>query len=237
MNAAKLLEQIPLFSDMSSEDLARVVQHTQELVCEKGNILFREGDKAEYLYVLVSGLAQMTAKGPEGQQTVIEILYPGDSFILAAVITGKRFLMSAEVVKSSRVLKIPGAELVGLIRHGGDFGLNMMATLSTQYRSMVRQVKNQRLRTTAQRVAAFLLDLAYDQGRGENCIILPHTKKMLAALLGMSQEGLSRTFTALREQGVTIDHKQVRIESIVKLRRFCGFSNKLDASDRITPKE
>jgi len=237
MTVANLLEQIPLFSGMSQEDLERVAQHTQELVCEKGNFLFREGDKAEYLYVLLSGLAQMTARGPEGQQTVIEILYPGDSVILAAVITGKRFLMSAEVVKSSRVLKIPGAQLIELIRHGGDFGLSMVATISTQYRSMVRQVKNQRLRTTAQRVAAFLLDLAYDQGRGENRITLPHTKKLLAALLGMSQEGLSRTFTALREQGVLIDHKHVQIESIIKLRRFCGFSNKLDASDRISPKE
>ncbi|WP_275099986.1 cyclic nucleotide-binding domain-containing protein [Sedimenticola hydrogenitrophicus] len=237
MIAAKLLEQIPLFADMSHEDLERVAQHTEELVCEKGNYLFREGDKANDLYVLLSGLAQMTARGPEGQQTVIEIIYPGDSFILAAVISGKRFLMSAEVVKRSQVLKIPGTALTELIRNGGDFGLSMLATLSTQYRSMVRQVKNQRLRTTAQRVAAFLLDLAYDQGRGENRITLPHSKKMLAALLGMSQEGLSRTFTALREQGVVIDHKQVQIESIIKLRRFCGFSNKLDASDRISMKE
>lgn len=237
MIAASVFEQIPLFSGMCQEDLEQVAQHSQELVCEKGNFLFREGDKAEYLFVLLSGLVQMTAKGPEGQQTVIEILYPGDSVVLAAVITGKRFLMSAEVVKRSSVLKIPGSELIELIRHGGDFGLSMLATMSTQYRSMVRQVKNQRLRSTAQRVAAFLLDLTYERGRGENRITLPHSKKMLAALLGMSQEGLSRTFTALREQGVVIDNKQVQIESITKLRRFCGFSNMLDASDRVPPKE
>ncbi len=237
MIAAKLLEQIPLFSETSLEDLELVARHTDELVCGKGSYLFREGDKAESLYVLLSGLVQMTARGPEGQQTVIEILYPGDTFILAAVITGKRFLMTAEVVKSARVLRISGTKLIELIRHGGDFGLRMLATLSTQYRSMVRQVKNQRLRTTSQRVAAFLLDLAYDQGRGENRITLPHNKKMLAALLGMSQEGLSRTFTALRQEGVSIENKQVHIESIIKLRKFCGFSNKLDASDRISPKE
>ncbi|MCW8890349.1 MAG: helix-turn-helix domain-containing protein [Sedimenticola sp.] len=233
MTEAQILEQIPLFSGMTPEDLEQVAQLTEEVTCDKGNFLFREGDKADHLYVLLGGLVQLTAKGPEGQQTVIEILYPGDSFILAAVITHKRFLMSAEVVRKARVLKIPGAELIELIRHGGDFGVNMMATLSGQFRTMVRQVKNQRLRTTAQRVAAFLLDLAYDQGRGENRITLPHSKKLLASLLGMSQEGLSRTFTALREQGVEIDHNQVHIESIIKLRRFCGFSNKLDATDRI----
>jgi CRP/FNR family transcriptional activator FtrB len=234
---AHVLEQIPLFSGMTGDDLEQIAQHAVEVSCDKGNYLFREGDKADHLYVLLSGLVQMTARGPEGQQTVIEILYPGDSFILAAVITHKRFLMSAEVVKSARVLRVPGDELVELIRHGGDFGLTMMATLSTQFRSMVRQVKNQRLRTTAQRVAAFLLDLAYEQGRGENRITLPHSKKMLAALLGMSQEGLSRTFTALKEQGVEIDHNQVHIDSIVKLRRFCGFSNMLDASDRLSRKD
>lgn len=232
MIAANVLEQIPLFYDMGREDLERVALHTQELVCEKGNYLFREGDKADYLYILMSGLVQMTAKGPGGQQTVIEILYPGDSFVLAAVITNKRFLMSAEAVQRVKVLKIPGEQLIELIRHGGDFGLRMLATLSTQYRSMVRQVKNQRLRTTAQRVAAFLLDLAHDQERGENHIVLPHSKKMLAALLGMSQEGLSRTFSALREQGVVIDNKQVQIASVAKLRRFCGFSAVLDASER-----
>ncbi len=237
MIEAHLLDQIPLFSGTTPKDLERVAWLTLEVECEKGNFLFREGDKADYLYILLSGLVQLTARGPEGQQTVIEILYPGDSFILAAVITHKRFLMSAEVVKKARVLKIPADELIELIRHGGDFGLNMMSTLSAQFRTMVRQVKNQRLRSTAQRVAAFLLDLAYDQGRGENRITLPHSKKLLAALLGMSQEGLSRTFTALKEQGVEIDHNQVHIESIIKLRRFCGFSNKLDATDRINPKD
>ncbi len=237
MIEAHLLEQIPLFSGMTPDDLEQVAKLTDEVTCDKGNFLFREGDKANHLYVLMSGLVQLTARGPEGQQTVIEILYPGDSFILAAVITHKRFLMSAEVVKTARVLKIPGPELIELIRHSGDFGVTMMATLSTQFRTMVRQVKNQRLRTTAQRVAAFLLDLAYDQGRGENRITLPHSKKLLAALLGMSQEGLSRTFLALKEQGVEIDHNQVHIESIIKLRRFCGFSNKLDTTDRINLKD
>ena len=228
-----LLAQIPLFSDLDGDELDTLAGHAEALSCDKGNYLFREGDKADHLYLLVSGLVQLTAKGPEGQQTVIEILYPGDAFIMAAVFAQKRFLMSAEVVKKAQVIRIPAEDLISLIRGGGDFGLRMMASLSTQFRTMVRQVKNQRLRTTAQRVAAFLLDLAYEQGRGETLITLPHTKKMLAALLGMSQEGLSRTFAALKEQGVDVAHNRVQIESIPKLRRFCGFSNKLDASDRL----
>ena len=237
MNDPRLFEQIPLFSGMDEQQRQMLADSAHNMVCEKGNFLFREGDRADHLLILLEGLVQLSARGPEGQHTVIEVLYPGDAFVLAAVITRKRYLVSAEVVKRAQVLKVPGEKLIEMIRHGGDFGLNMMATLSTQFRSMVRQVKNQRLRTTAQRVAAFLLDLAYDQGRGENHITLPHSKKMLAALLGMSQEGLSRTFSALREQGVEVAHNQVHIESILRLRRFCGFSNKLDASDRISPKE
>ena len=237
MNDPKLFAQIPLFAGMTEQQRRMLADRASNIVCEKGNFLFREGERADHLLLLLAGLVQLTARGPEGQHTVIEVLYPGDFFLLAAVITQKRYLMSAEVVKTARVLKVPGEALIEMIRQDGDFGLNMMATLSTQFRSMVRQVKNQRLRTTAQRVAAFLLDLAYDQGRGENHITLPHSKKMLAALLGMSQEGLSRTFSALREQGVEVAHNQVHIDSIIRLRRFCGFSNKLDASDRIGPKE
>ncbi len=234
MNDPSLFEQIPLFSKMNEEQRQMLANSAERVVCDKGNYLFREGDRADHLYLLLEGMVQLTAKGPEGQQTVIEVLYPGDSFLLAAVITQKRFLMSAEAVKKSQVLKVPSEDLIEMIRGGGDFGLNMMLAISTQYRAMVRQVKNQRLRTTAQRVAAFLLDLAYDQGRGENRIMLPHSKKVLAALLGMSQEGLSRTFAALKEQGVVVNHNQVEIESIIKLRRYCGFSNKLDASDRVS---
>ena len=58
--------------------------------------------------MLSEGAVKLTAQQLDGRESVIELLQPVDSFIMAAVLTTKPYLMSAEAITFVRVLLIPG---------------------------------------------------------------------------------------------------------------------------------
>lgn len=83
---------------------------------------------------------------------------------------------------------------------------------------MVRAVKNQKLRSGVERLANHLVMLrASEPGAGAN-VVLRHEKRVLASLLGMTPENLSRAFAALRKIGVGVSGAVVTISNINALR-------------------
>jgi CRP/FNR family transcriptional activator FtrB len=80
-------------------------------------------------------------------------------------------------------------------------------------------VKNQKLRTGAERLANWILETDQRQGnRGR--ILLPYDKRTLAAYLGMTPESLSRKFASLVDHGVTGCRREVTITNREALRKW-----------------
>lgn len=65
----------------------------------------------------------------------------------------------------------------------------------------MKEVKGQKLRTGAERLANWLLQRA--DGEGADRIPLPFEKRVLSSLPGMTPEHLSRAFAVLKTHGVT----------------------------------
>jgi CRP-like cAMP-binding protein len=82
--------------------------------------------------------------------------------------------------------------------------------------SLVAQVEELKARTGAQRVAAFLLELAPCKS-GACEVTLPYEKTLIAGRLGLQPESLSRAFAKLKAYGVTIKVNQASIEYVEKL--------------------
>ena len=98
-------------------DLAEVVA---------GDVLFREGTLPESLYVLLDGQVSLTGTAADASSTVIDILGPASSFVLANVLMDEPYLMGAEAIAGSRLVRI-GAEPMRAAggvptgrRHGDD---------------------------------------------------------------------------------------------------------------------
>ena len=77
-----------------------------------------------------------------------------------------------------------------------------------------------KLRSSAQRLAAFLLRLAEDTDVRPARFVLPYEKRFLAAKIGCTQENLSRAFAALRPLGVESQRGAVVISDVEALRTF-----------------
>ena len=84
---------------------------------------------------------------------------------------------------------------------------------------MVKDLKNQRLRTGLERLANWIL--AHDEQLGApGTFKLPIEKRALASLLGMRPENLSRSFGELADLGVTVDGAKVTIRDMAALTKF-----------------
>jgi CRP/FNR family transcriptional activator FtrB len=95
----------------------------------------------------------------------------------------------------------------------------VVTELAQRYRGLVKDLKNQRLRTGIERLANWIL--AHNEKIGRpGSFRLPIEKKALANLLDMRPENLSRSFAELTKLGVRIDGAAVTIVDIATLTEF-----------------
>lgn len=174
-----------------------------------GTTLLMEGDPVDFLYVLIEGLAELQGTWND-KETTLAVLRPVSTFILAAVVLDAHALMTARTIERSDILMISGEAVRRAMKEDAGFAVAVAEELSGCYRGLVRTVKNQKLRGASERLANYLLAEQVNQGGGPT-LVLPHEKRVLASLLGMTPENLSRAFANLADYGVTVSGPEVAI--------------------------
>ncbi|MEC9367912.1 MAG: helix-turn-helix domain-containing protein, partial [Pseudomonadota bacterium] len=89
------------------------------------------------------------------------------------------------------------------------FARSVVLELGGRYRGKVKSLKNQKLRSSVERLANYLLQQLQSQSDDEK-LVLPMEKRALASLLGMTPENLSRAFNTLGPYGVQVEGAVVR---------------------------
>jgi CRP/FNR family transcriptional regulator, transcriptional activator FtrB len=188
--------------------------------------LAREGDPADFLHVIVDGQIEMYSAYRD-RETTISVIGPGHSFIVAAVILDRIYLKSARALLPSRVLLIPAEAVRRCFAEDAAFARALALELAGAYRGVVRELKNQKLRSSLERLANWLL--AHDNETGTTGrFALPFDKKILASRLGMAPEVLSRSIAALIPYGVTVAGPAVTISDRAALSRLACPSPTID---------
>ncbi len=209
---------LPLFRDVAETPFADLVRAGFLQRFPPGVVLINESDPADFLHVVVEGLVEMFASGG-GRDTTISIVRPVGVFILAAVLNDQVYLQSARTLEKSQVLMIPAESVRTALVADAAFTRAVITELARDYRSTIKEVKNQKLRSAAERLANWLLREDDAQG-GTGRIALGFEKRTLSSLLGMTPENLSRAFAALKAYGVATEGQWVHITSRGTLQHF-----------------
>lgn len=212
------IARLPLFGEMDEAMRERVLSGSFLQVFPPQLTLFETGQRADFLHVLVDGLAELYVTA-SGRDTTMRIVEPVNSFILAAVVTDLPYLMSARTLVASRVLLVPAALMREVIRKDTALMQATMHELALGYRDFVRALTDLKLRQSAERLANHLLDYSAQRG-GTTAFELGGEKRMVASLLGMTPENLSRAFATLRNHGLEISGARVQITDRAALAAF-----------------
>ncbi len=218
-NDFRIVRSSPLFGAMPAEAVYSLVGSQSVRVYEKGTVLFQQGEPADYFFLVMDGWVKVSRITPDGAEAVVSVFRRGETFAEAAIFLGGRYPVSAEVVVTSRLLRIDGTMLRQRIRENPDLSLSMLASCSYHLKFLVEQIEQIKLLSGPQRIADFLLKLCIKQ-EGTETVELPYEKALIANRLGMKPESLSRALAKLRPLGVRVERELVTVEDVASLRDF-----------------
>ncbi|QKG72179.1 helix-turn-helix domain-containing protein [Erythrobacter mangrovi] len=203
------IARLPLFREMDEAKRERVFAGSFLQVFPPQLTLFELGQHPDFLHVLVDGLVELSANSG-GRDTTMRIVEPVTSFILAAVVNDLPYLMTARTLEPSRILLVPAALIREVIRQDTALMQATMRELALAYRDLVRALVDMKLRQSAERLGNYLLQQDTRQD-DEGTVQLRAEKRLLASLLGMTPENLSRAFSALAAHGVRVEGSSISI--------------------------
>jgi CRP/FNR family transcriptional regulator, transcriptional activator FtrB len=216
--AVDLIGAVPLFERLDASLRERIDAITEQVTAEPDQTLSEQGAMPECLHVLLDGQVALSSTAADGTTALVEVLHPIDHFVMASVLTGLPYLMTARTVTRCRLLAIDAAGLMDLGAPEAPLANTLLRSVSREFRTMVRQVRDLKLRTAAQRLGCYLLARVKDGEAVKADFRLPFDKGLLAARLGCRQENLSRAFATLRAYGVETHGARVILHDIPRLK-------------------
>lgn len=225
-----MLRTVPNFAQLDGDVLEELAANGEFGEAGPGDVLFREGGLPEALYVLLDGRVSLTGTAPDASTTVIDILGPASSFVLANVLTDEPYQMGAQVVANSRLVRIAAEPMRATVTRHPVAAMAMMRAMSGELADMTRQVVDLKVRVAAQRLGTYLLSLVSEPTAPTAEFRLPVSKGLLAPWLGCRAENLSRAFTALRAFGVETHGSRVLLHDVSRLRNYAGARGPLSAT-------
>lgn len=223
------IRDLRLFTDMDAPNFAELMQAAYLQHFPPHVQLIAEGEPADFLYVVVEGCVEMFAE-TRSRRSTIELTHPVSAFIVAATLMDAPYLMSGRTTEKSRLLLIPSEDVRVMFERDAGFARSMVRAQAGAYRSLVRTLKNQKLRTSVERLANYLLRAHAGQG-ANGSITLAIDKRTLAALLGMTPENLSRAFGTLKPYGVSVDGADIQLNKLTDLETFAKPTPLIDEHD------
>lgn len=209
-----------LFSGLTPHDAEILQRHCQSLRFAAGSRIFEEGEPARTFYLVHSGLVKIYKLNPKGQEQVLAVISKGNTFAEAVVFMGTTYPASAECLEDSELISVEREAILQILAHDPELSLRMMAGMALKLRRLVGMVEDLTLRDARGRLARYLSGLKQESGR----VRLPTQQIVLARLLGLTGETLSRTMKVLRDEGILGAHKGREIEILNpdELRRAAG---------------
>ncbi|MBT2774514.1 Crp/Fnr family transcriptional regulator [Halomonas sp. ISL-60] len=188
---------------------------------KSGSLLWEMGDVAKEFCTLKSGWAYSYRHMENGDRQILEVFLPGDIIGLREFAFSQR-LENVRMIDDGVVCHFPHKRMLDIFRQSLPLTSIMFAISSRQQALMTERLVNLARRSARQKMAHYLyemyLRLRQTNPNISNQFRLPLSQEQLADVLGLSPVHVSRTFTALSEDGLVFrDRHHVTIPDLQAL--------------------
>jgi CRP/FNR family transcriptional regulator len=192
---------------------------------QRGERLFRQGDRFEALYAVRTGFFKTCASSPEGRDQVTGFQMAGEVLGLDGICTDSH-TVDAVALEDSQVCVIPFHDLERLSREFNGLQRHVHRLMSREIvrdQGMMLLLGSMR---AEERLAAFLLNLTQRlrvRGFSQSSLVLRMTREEIGSYLGLKLETVSRTFSKFQEQGLLeVRQRQIRLLDTPRLQALVG---------------
>lgn len=203
------IEIVPIFSNLSREEMIEVANITSEKTFEKGEMIYMSGDRGDKLYVIHSGEVKISRISDTGKEQVIRVLESGEFMGELSLFSSSSLKDNAEALSKTVMCVIHADSLKDLMSKYPGISIKIVEELSNRLESVEALIENISIHGVDRRVSDILLDLADEKGQ----VNLNMSRRDLASHIGMSQETLSRKLRSFEEKGwiKLIGHRKIII--------------------------
>jgi CRP/FNR family transcriptional regulator len=203
------------------EQLDRIVKRRRPL--ERGERLFRAGDRLQSVYVARDGAIKTVSSNEDGDEQILGFHLPGELVGLDALGTGAH-RCEAVALTTANVCEVPFDQLTQVAAQLPGLQQQLMRVIGQGFDRDQDHMGMLVRRQANERIALFLHGLGerYEQvGQSGTDIRLPMSREDIASYLGLALETVSRGFTRLQEDGViSVLGRRVEVVDRVALARL-----------------
>lgn len=217
----EFLNKLPLFNEVSPEELKQIAESVAERHVTRGEVIFRRGDPCAGFHIVIYGQIKLAFTSLDGNEKVVEIIGPGHSFGEALMFMEKPYIVTAQALADSLLLHVSKQAVFDELERDPKFARKMLAGLSRRLHGLISDVEAYSLSSGAQRVIGYLLKSDAQQDGDQ--ITLQFSKTVLASRLNLTPEHFSRILHDLAaKQLIGVDGRTITILDIEKLRAYEG---------------
>jgi CRP-like cAMP-binding protein len=197
MPSDELLARVDFFAELEPDELARVSDAAEHRGLRRGDVLFREGDEPDELFVVVSGRIALANKSVDGRESMVALMEAGDVFGEMPLLDGLGRSTEARALEPSEVIAIPYAPVQAVYEARPALLWGVVSLLSGRIRAMDAALADSVFLDVTGRTAKRMLELA---GEAEE-FTLPVTQEELAGMVGASRERVNKAIAAFVRLG------------------------------------
>lgn len=199
------LKNCDLFRRLTPSQIAHLESRARFKRFERGSLIYLPSDQNDSVLFLESGRVKMYHVTPDGKQTVLAFIEPGELFGENAAVFDEGVREEyAETMVTSDVILIPGDEMQELMHAHAELSLGIMKLIGLRRRRIERRLKSLLYRPAKDRLVHLLLELAEDYGRRTNEGVLLNVKlshQDLSSVIGSTRETVTNVINELEQEG------------------------------------
>jgi CRP/FNR family transcriptional regulator/CRP/FNR family cyclic AMP-dependent transcriptional regulator len=199
--AIDTLRAIPLFSNVTDEDLEQVASHLIERRFPRNTTIVEEGLAGDYMYVIREGRVKVTKLSEDGREKILEFLDAGSFFGEMALLDRAPRIASVKTLKPVKLLALSRTDFLNLLRKSPDLALSVIQELCKRLRTVDDQASALSFQRVKDRTKGLLQRLARDPHEEGGRVTPPLTHQQMADMIGTSRETVTRVVKDLKQEG------------------------------------
>ena len=218
-----VLRQAPLFTGLDDEAAAALSSSMVEYEMRRGEVLFREGDSGDRLYVVTDGKVKLGRTSADGRENLLAILGPGQMFGELSLFDPGPRSATVTAVTDCTLQSLGSDELLRWLDGRPEVARGLLTQLAGRLRRTNDVVADLVFSDVPGRVAKALLDLASRFGRvADDGVHVHHdlTQEELAQLVGASRETVNKALADFASRGwLRLEARSVVLIDVDRLKR------------------
>jgi CRP-like cAMP-binding protein len=209
-----------LFAGFSPPQMQRLLATAHVDDADAGQVLFDRGQPARHFYIVVEGQVNLVLYSKTGEEKIVDMLGPGQSFAEAVMfMSAPSYPVSAVAAVPSRIARFSSADYVAMLRESPETCLRLLGNLSQRLHMRIREIEYLTLESATHRFVRFLENRLPAGEDGPVEVQLHESRQEIASHLSMKPETLSRILRTLADRGALEVHgRNLVVPSRAKLK-------------------